>query len=175
MHFAYPWALPFQAWLECSVVRSNRSSASPIRLARLATIGCGVLWLAGAPAYGLITVNQPWAKPGVRTSDAYMILTSTEDATLIGASSSLAARVDLMGQATRPLSGLPLRAGKPVTFRPGANRFRLSDLSRPLRLGDRVPLLLIIETAAGVRSEIAVDAEVRNESPVDAELRAHRH
>jgi hypothetical protein len=104
-----------------------------------------------------------------------MVLTSTEDATLIGARSSFAARVDMMGGATRPLSGLPLPAGKPVAFRPGAKHFTLSGVSRPLKLGDRVPLLLIIETAAGARSEIAVDAEVRNESPVDAELRAHRH
>jgi periplasmic copper chaperone A len=157
------------------VVRSNRSSASSIRLARVATIGCGFLCLAGAALYGLITVNQPWVRPGVRTSEAYMVLTSTEDATLIGARSSLAARVEMMGGATRPLSGLPLPAGKPLVFRPGAKHFTLSGLSRPLKLGDRVSLLLIIETASGARSEIAVDAEVRNESPVDAELRAHRH
>ena len=155
--------------------RCNRSSGSTIRLARFAAIGCGLLWLAGAAASGLIAVNQPWAKPGKRTTDVYMVLTTAEESTLIGARSSLATRVDVTGGATRPLSTVPLPAGKPVTFRPGAKRFTLSGLSRPLRLGDRVPLILTIETAAGARAEISVDAEVRHESPVDAELRAHRH
>jgi copper(I)-binding protein len=153
----------------------NRSSASPIRLARIATIGCCLSWLAGAAAQGLVSVNQPWVKPGARTAEAYMIVTSTEGGRLIAVRSSLAARVDVMGDATRPVSGLPLPAGKSVVLRPGARHFRLSGLSRPLRLGDRVPLVLTIEIASRAQFEITVDAEVRNESPVDAELREHRH
>jgi len=104
-----------------------------------------------------------------------MVLSSTEGGTLIGARSGMAARVDIMGDAGRPLSRLALPAGELLSFRPGAKHFRLSGLARPLKLGDRVPLVLIIETASGARSEIAVDAEVRNESPIEAELRAHRH
>jgi copper(I)-binding protein len=144
------------------------------RLVRIATIGCGLLHVGDAVGYGLLSVNQPWAKPGVKTSEAYMVLTSSEGATLIGARSSLAERVDVLASAQRrgPMFSLP--AGMAVVFRPGGKHFTLSGLSRPLKLGDRVPLVLTIEAVSGARSEIAIEAEVRNESPIDAELRAHR-
>jgi len=140
----------------------------------MAAIVSILLELPGAAAHGLFTINQPWASPGMKATDAYMVLTSTDGGTLIGVHSSVAARVGMIDGAKRPLSRLSLPAGKAVTLRPGAKRFRLSGLSRPLRLGERIPLVLTVESADGVRSEISVDAEVRNESPVDAELRAHR-
>jgi copper(I)-binding protein len=68
-----------------------------------------------------------------------------------------------------------LPAGVVVALRPGAERIVLTGLVHALKPGERVPLTLQIETAAGAREEIAVDAEVRTESPFDAERRAHRH
>ena len=128
-------------------------------------------------AHALFIVNQPWVKPGTRNTEAYMILTSTEGATLIGVHSSIAAQVSLRspGLRGRARKGLPLSAGTALALRPGADRIVLTGLTRPLRLGERVPLLLRIETADGRREEIAVEAEVRIESPLDAERRAHRH
>ena len=75
------------------------------------------------------------------------------------------------GERVRATFAMP--AGLPIALRPGAERIALSGLSRPLKLGQRVALTLTIETAAGRREEILVDAEVRNESPLDAERRAH--
>ncbi len=43
-------------------------------------------------AHALFIVNQPWVKPGTRNTEAYMVLTSTEGATLIGVRSSIAGR-----------------------------------------------------------------------------------
>ena len=58
--------------------------------------------LAGAAfdAHALFIVNQPWVKPGMRNTEAYMALTSTEGATLIGVRSSIAAQVSLRGPNT---------------------------------------------------------------------------
>jgi copper(I)-binding protein len=133
------------------------------------------LWFRGAAGYGLLTVNQPWAKPGARSSEAYMVLTSSDGARLVGVRSGIAARVSVRGKTGRVAAALELPPGRSVSLRPGAERIALSRLSRPLKLGDRVPLTLTVETRDGARRDIAVNAEVRNESPVDAELRAHRH
>jgi copper(I)-binding protein len=127
--------------------------------------------------HALFIVNQPWVKPGARSTEGYMVLTSTEGATLVGVRSSIAAQVSLRGPGThrRARVALALPAGIAVALRPGADRIVLTGLARALKSGERVPLTLQIETAAGGREEIVVDAEVRTESPFDAERRAHRH
>ena len=167
-------------------MRDNASSPQAHKLrpraARIAVVVGAVafsamLAVAAPDAHALFIVNQPWVKPGVRATEAYMSLTSTEGATLIGVRSPIAAQVALRGPgahgSARPLLALP--AGSVVVLRPGADRIALTGLAYALKLGARVPLTLLVETEAGVRQEIAVDAEVRNESPLDAERRAHRH
>jgi copper(I)-binding protein len=131
----------------------------------------------GSPdACALFLVNQPWVKPGVRATESYMVLTSTEGATLVGVRSAVAAHASLRGPKNEgPRNSLALPAGVTVSLQPGGERIELTGLKRALRLGQRVPLTLTIETVAGARQEIAVDAEVRKESPIDAERRAHHH
>jgi periplasmic copper chaperone A len=145
----------------------RRLLASVVAIA--AAIMCGA-----ACAYGVFTVNQPWVRPGSTTTEAYMVLASSEGATLVAARSSLAAKAVLRGShPARSLALIPLPAGKTVSLRRDGERIVLLGLKHELKLGDRVPLTLVLETAAGAQ-EVAVDAEVRNESPVDAELRVHR-
>jgi len=104
-----------------------------------------------------------------------MVLLSSDDATLVGVHCDRAARAIVRGKHENARVRLELPAGRSVSLRPGAARIALSGLTRPFKLGERVPLTLAIETADGARRDIAVDAEVRNQSPVDADLRAHRH
>jgi len=132
---------------------------------------------AAFDADALFIVNQPWVKPGTRTTEAYMVLTSTEGATLIGVRSSIAAQVSLRGPGLRGRArkGLRLPAGAAIALRPGADRIVLTGLTRALKPGERVVLMLEVETATGAREGIEVAAEVRSESPLDAERRAHRH
>ena len=154
---------------------------SPTRLpiARIAAIVVvAALALGRTDANALFIVNQPWIKPGVKAAEAYMVLASTEGATLLGARSPVAAQARLYGpgpggDCARAVLALP--AGIEVALRPAATRIVLSGLAHVLRLGERVPLTLTIETASSGRQEILVDAEVRKESPLDAERRAHRH
>jgi hypothetical protein len=134
--------------------------------------------LGAGRSHALFIVNQPWVKPGIGTTEAYMVLESTDGATLLDARSPVAARVTLRGPGPggdRARTSLELPAGVTITLHPGGERMVLSGLTRALKLGERVPLTLTIETGAGGRLEILVDAEVRKESPLDAERRAHRH
>jgi periplasmic copper chaperone A len=148
-------------------------------MGRSASVVALVGLLAGAAfdAHALFIVNQPWVKPGARSTEGYMVLTSTEGAMLVGVRSSIAAQVSLRGSGARrrARAAVALPAGVAVALRPGGDRIVLTGLARALKPGERVPLTLQIETAAGGREEIAVDAEVRTESPFDAERRAHSH
>ncbi len=131
--------------------------------------------LAGA----VFIVNDPWMRPtdSARVTEAYMVLTSTDGAALVGARSEIAASVSIFAVGRKPvqIDRLSLPAGNEVKLAPGGPRLGLSGLNRPLRLGDRVPLTLTIESADGTRQEIQVGAEVRRRSAIDDHLHPHHH
>lgn len=142
-----------------------------------------VVWVAltsaATGAQALIVVNQPWVRPAAagRSTEAYMNLTSTEDATLIAVRSDGAAAVTLRGRGNDAgaTAQLALPAGAIVELAPGKDRFSLRRLAKAVKLGDVVPLTLTIRGSDGTRQDIAVNAVARLRSPVDDERRAHRH
>ena len=79
------------------------------------------------------------------------------------------------GTAGETVGEIRFPAGVTVLLAPGAYRFALAKLSRPLKLGDRVPLVLIVEAPDGSRQDIPVNAEVRRRSPTDDHKLPHRH
>jgi copper(I)-binding protein len=137
------------------------------------------LALAAQQANALFIVNLPWARPAQRgqTTEAYMDLTSTDGATLVGVTSDAAAAVAIRapGKISTKVIGVPLPAKTVVALVPGGYRLALNGLMRPLKLGDRVKLTLTVEAADGSRQDIGVDAEVRLRSALDDERRAHQH
>ena len=135
----------------------------------------GVLLLCGTAAQAVLIVGAPWVRPTPErtATDAYMVLTSTEDAMLKDARSIVATTVVIRGATgvkTYPQLALP--AGVPVVLAPDALHLVLRGLAHPLNPGDRVPLVLTIETATGARQVISVNAEVRARPPADDERRA---
>src|SRR6266436_5804260 len=137
------------------------------------------LALAAQQANALFIVNQPWARPAQRgqVTEAYMDLTSTDGAALVGVTSDAAitAAIRAPGKSSGNNVRVPLPAKTLVALAPGGYRVALTGLTRPLKLGDRVKLTLAIEAADGSRQDIGVDAEVRLRSPLDDERRAHQH
>ena len=129
-------------------------------------------------ALAIFIATEPWAKPVSRgqSTEAYMELTSTEGATLVGVRCETASRIEIRApDSTRPLAELPLPPGKKLLLAPKAYRFVLRNVGRSLKLGDRVPMVLIVQATDGSRQEIALEAEVRLRSPTDDHLRAHQH
>ncbi len=106
-----------------------------------------------------------------------MELTSVDGGALVGAHSEIADRVVIVGPGAHgePVARLLLPAGAPMVLAPGSYRFRLASLNRALKLGDSVPLVLIIEAADGKREEIGVQVVVRRRSTVDDHLYGRRH
>jgi copper(I)-binding protein len=130
-------------------------------------------------ASAVFVVNFPWVRPAEKgaATEVFMEVTSIEGAALVGARSDVAVSAVLVGPGARakPVERLMLPAGAPVILAPGSYRVRLSALERKLKLGDFVPLALIIEASDGSRQEIRVNAEVRRRSTVDDHLQGHRH
>lgn len=156
-----------------------RGGVGAIRRLALAS-GCAlVLAYVPATANSVFIVNQPWVLPAAKgkSTEAFMLLQSSERAALVGVQSPYAANVAIIGPSAKktPLERLPLPPGEAVLLAPGKHRLRLMDMDRALKLGDRVPLALTIEGADGARQTIAIDVEVRRRSAVDDERREHSH
>ena len=137
------------------------------------------LAVAAPDALAVFTVNAPWIRlaGSGAAPEAYMELRSSDGAVLAGVTGEGTTRVGIRGPGkdTAALDALPLPPGKAVTLGPGGYRLAITRTPRPLKLGDRVPLTLIVRDADGTWQDIAIIAEVRRRSPIDDELRAHKH
>ncbi len=134
---------------------------------------------AGGAAQGVFVVTEPWVRPGAanQAAEAYMRLMSSTGASLMGARTELAATVALRaptGVTVVPMA-LPLPAAEVIALQAKGYRLVLQALTRRLRAGDRVPLMLTVRHADGTVAEIAVDAEVRLHSPTDDHRVPHTH
>jgi copper(I)-binding protein len=125
----------------------------------------------------VFVVNQPWVAPArkAQTTHAYMNLTSTEGATLLGARSEDARRVSLHSAHSAAVAGLALPARSEVSLAPGRDYLTLARLTRALKIGDRINITLTVRDDDGTVQEITINAEVRLRSPIDDERRAHHH
>nr|WP_315401551.1 copper chaperone PCu(A)C [uncultured Duganella sp.] len=130
-----------------------------------------LLLLAALPALAQVTVGEPWVRATVaaqKATGAFMTLTSTKGAKLVGASSPAAGAVEvhemkMVGDVMkmRQLDTLPLPAGQAVTLAPGGYHLMLLDVKQQFKDGDKVPLTLEIEDAQKKRSKLQVEAIVR--------------
>ena len=145
--------------------RTTLARTLPRALAALAIAGVAPL------AAAAVTVSDAWVRGTVSPQDvtgAYLTLRADSPATLVGATSPVAGRVELhemsMQQGVmrmRPVAALPLPSGKAVELTPGGYHLMLMSLAHPLKAGDRVPLTLTVRDAAGKESTVTTEAVVR--------------
>ena len=140
-------------------------------------LACAVLAIVAGSAWAteVVTVSQPWVRPVAAqgTTRAFLVLGSSNDATLVAARSPIA-DVDLVRGEQRA-QGVPIEAGKPVPMSDRGPHLVLRRVARALKLGDRVPLTLTLRHADGRVQDIDVSAEVRRRSPIDDERLHHHH
>mgnify|MGYP001210717269 CR=1 FL=1 len=151
-----------------------------------ALVAAVLLASASLPAWAAnVSVADAWARatmPGQKVSAAYMTIRSDADAKLIGASSTVAARVELHemrmdGEVMRmrEVGSLALPAGKPVKLEPGGYHIMLMNLGRPIAAGEAVPVTLTIESG-GRQETVEVKAEARGPGGESAQpMHHHRH
>ena len=123
---------------------------------------------ADAPS---VRVANAWARatvPGQNTGAAYVDLTSDRGATLVAAGSPLAGRVELHSMTNdggvmrmRQLPKVALPAGKTVKLEPNGIHLMLIDLKQPLKPGDKLPLVLSVQSSGMSLTTLNIEAEVR--------------
>jgi len=130
-------------------------------------------------AGAVLTINLAWVRmaPGGHSAEAYMQVTSSEDVKLVEVRSFAAKTASLRISAPRNLlvREITLPARVDVDLRPGGLHIALDGLTRPLKLGEHVPLTLIFEGPGKARQEILVGAEVRLRSAIEDEGHPHKH
>jgi periplasmic copper chaperone A len=128
---------------------------------------------AAAPPAAPLTVSDAWVRaiPGANVAAAYMTLHNggREPLKVLAVRSPLAAMAMIHetqltnGVSTmRPHEPLLIAPGASVTLAPGGLHVMLHDLTRPLAVGDEVPLEISLEGGA----RVAFSARVR---PLSAE------
>jgi len=131
--------------------------------------------LIAAPALAQVNVTGAWARPtvpGQLGTGAFMTLTSKDGARVIEASSPVAGVVEIHEMAMegnvmkmRAVAVLDLPADKPVELKPGGYHVMLLDLNRTLKVGDRIPVSLRIETNDRRLVTLPLEVEVRSRAP----------
>ncbi|MDO9449847.1 MAG: copper chaperone PCu(A)C [Rugosibacter sp.] len=115
-----------------------------------------------------IKVHSPWIRPTVpqqKATGAFMTITSTTPARLVGITSPVAEQVEIHEMrmendvmTMRAVSNLPLSSGKSLELKPGGYHVMLFGLHQQIKAGDSVPLTLIIEDDHRQRTFVTVQA-----------------
>lgn len=125
------------------------------------------LTAAAQPAYKPVQAAQAWARatpPQQRVTTGYIVLTSPADDQLLGASSAAAGRVEvhemtmegsIMHMRAVP-GGVRLPPGKAVGLTPGGYHLMLSELRRPLVVGQTIPVELHFQHAPPLEVQFQV-------------------
>jgi copper(I)-binding protein len=118
-----------------------------------------------------VTATDAWVRgtvPAQTSTGAFVTLTSTVDAKILGASSPAAKTVEIHESMTmggvnhmHAVEAVELPAGKPVSLKPGGHHVMLMGLAAPLKVGDNVPITFTLEEKGGKRTRVEVRAEVR--------------
>jgi copper(I)-binding protein len=115
------------------------------------------LSIASCARPAAIEIKDAWMRETVGSAAnaaVFMTVSSSSDDRLISASTPAAKRTDLMtmrGDGSTMemiyLKGVDIPAGKPVKLNAGGLHIWLADLTKPLKAGDSVPLVLRFEKA----------------------------
>jgi hypothetical protein len=157
------------------MISSKFARGARVALVASCLLVCPALALADAG----VKVTHVWARstaPGQNVAAAYLDIVSSAPAALVKAESPAAKVVELHEMKMegdvmkmRAVPKIELPAGKEVKLEPGGLHVMLIDIKQPLKVGEKVPLTLVID-AGGKTERLTVDAEVK-----DAKAGSHRH
>ena len=139
------------------------------RLRQLAIMLLAVAAISACGPSDPVSVRNAWANAtpaGATVGAAYLELRVTEQDTLLGATTTIADRIEMHTSSEengmmrmRPLPTVELKPGEPFVFAPGGAHFMLLGLRQPLAAGTRFPLTLLLQNAG----TLAVQVEVKNQ------------
>jgi copper(I)-binding protein len=114
-----------------------------------------------------LEVSNAWARatPGkAENGAAYLTIQSPTPDRLLSVSTPVAKKAELhtmsmegMVMKMRPLAGVDIPAGQPITLKPGGRHVMLLGLDEPLREGQSFPLTLTFEKAGTRTVTVAIE------------------
>ena len=118
-----------------------------------------------------VTTKDAWVRgtvPAQSTTGAFLTITSTVDAKLVGVSTPIAETAEIHKTENHAgmmhmeeVGTLDLPAGKAVALQPGGYHVMLLGVKAPVKAGAKVPLKLTIEDRKGKRTTVEIEAAVR--------------
>jgi copper(I)-binding protein len=133
----------------------------------LAVAACLVVASTALAQTGQLEVSNAWARATPAKAEngvAYLTIWATAPDRLVSVSSPVAKKAELhtmemagMVMKMRPLAGLDIPAGQPVTLKPGGEHIMLMGLGGPLQEGQSFPLTLTFEKAGTREVSVAVE------------------
>ena len=137
---------------------------------RSVIIAVGMIVSSSAGAQ--VTVDDAWVRatvPGQPVAGAYLKIRSAQTAALVAVRTPLTAHAEIHEMRVtggvmrmRPVKRLELPAGKTVELKPGGYPLMLTNIAKPLRPGEIVPIMLVIEGPDKRRQEVRIEAKVRD-------------
>ena len=128
---------------------------------------CLVVASAVLAQTGQLEVSNAWARATPAKAEngvAYLTIRSPTPDRLVSVSSPAAKKAELhrmemagMVMKMRPLAGLDIPAGEPITLRPSGEHIMLMGLNGPLREGQSFPLTLTFEKAGAREVSVAIE------------------
>jgi copper(I)-binding protein len=129
-----------------------------------------------------LVVEDAWIRstaPLQPVAGAFMKLTSDTNATLVGASSPAAGKVEVHMMRMqdgvmfmRPVKKLSLPKGQTIELKPGGYHIMLMNIKQAFKAGETVPLVLKIRSENKIQT-VSVKAEVRD--MMDPDAGPHQH
>ncbi|MDE2402158.1 MAG: copper chaperone PCu(A)C [Burkholderiales bacterium] len=123
----------------------------------------------------LVDVSGAWVRQAVKGQSGtggFMQLTSARPLTLVGFTTPVAATAELHEMSMegdvmrmRAIDSLPLPAGQKVALQPGGHHLMLTGLKQALKVGEAVPLTLILRMPDGRTVQQDIVVPVRASAP----------
>jgi copper(I)-binding protein len=135
---------------------------------KLLTFAASLVFASAALAQtNQLEVSDAWARATPAKAEsgvAFLTIHTPTPDRLVSVSSPVAKKAELhtmemagMVMKMRPLAGLDIPAGQPVTLKPGGEHIMLIGLQHPLREGQSFPLTLNFEKAGAREVTVAVE------------------
>ncbi len=137
---------------------------------------------------GTLEVANPWSRPAAANGNGGGFLTITNRGkaadTLVAVETTAARKTEVHRSSTaggvmkmeRQDAGVPIPAGKAVAFAPGGYHVMFLGLTKPTKLGDKLPATLVFKSGAKLKVEFQVAAAAPGAAPGKAPAAdAHQH
>lgn len=148
---------------------------------RMALLFAALAPVVGA-AHAEVKITDAWVRGTTQTqtaSGAFMSITSSEKAALVGAASPIAGKVEIHEMRTergmmhmRRVERIELPARNPVVLGPGGYHLMLMGLKQRLVEGASVPLVLTVAGSNGHATDVPINVTV---APITAQHSPANH